>query len=432
MESQLNDSGRETQATAQDVSSRAFGLPVEKPESVGMSAEKLAEIRPLMQSFVDKEKVAGLVTAVARDGKVVHFEAIGNMDVERGKAMLPDTIFRMYSMTKPITAAAIMMLVEEGKVRVSDPVSKYIPEFVDFKVLVENEDQSTRLEPAERPMTIKHLLMHTSGLTYNFIIGPVGKLYAENGLDGTRELDLSLEEFAIRAASFPLVAHPGTEWNYSISMDILGRVAEVVTGQRYGEFLAERIFNPLGMKDSGFHVPAEKAERFAANYRRNEETGNRELEDDPESSPYLKVPGLDSGGGGMVGTAADYLRFAQMLVNGGELDGTRVLSKASVDEMTTNHMGPEFGLAPLASIIPVGAKGVGFGYCGSVVMEGEEGTAFGSSGVYSWAGAASTDFWIDRSQKLVGMVLTQVMPSGRYPTRRVMHNATSDAIVERY
>ena len=408
------------------------GLPFANPESVGMSSGKLREIRPLMQSFVDKEKVAGLVTAVARDGKVVHFEAIGSMDVERNRPMQADTIFRMYSMTKPVTAAAIMILVEEGKVQISDPVSKYIPEFQDLEVHIENQDGSTRLVPAERPITIKHLMMHTSGLTYAFIEGPVGKLYAENGLEGTREMNLSLKEFSERAASFPLLAQPGTEWNYSISMDILGRIAEVATGERYGDFLTERIFKPLGMKDSGFHVPAKDADRLAANYRRNEDTGNRDLEDDPVTSTYLQVPSLNSGGGGMVATAADYLRFAQMLINGGELDGVRILGEASVNEMTTNHFGPEFGLSPLASIIPVGARGVGFGYCGSVVMNTDEGTSFGSTGEYSWAGAASTDFWIDQKQELVGMVLTQVMPSGRYPTRRVMHDATTDAIVDRY
>lgn len=432
MDSKRTIARPQTGSSAPDSPSGTFGLPTEKPESVGMSSAKLAEIKSKMQSFVDRKKVAGLVTAVARNGNVVHFEAIGSMDVERDKAMQTDTIFRMYSMTKPVTGAAVMIMVEEGKIDVSDPVSKYIPDFADMEVHIENEDGSTRLVPADRPMTIKHLLMHTSGLTYAFVIGPVGKLYSKNGLDGAREGSLSLKEFAEKAASFPLMAHPGTEWNYSISMDILGRVVEVVSGRRFGDFLAERIFKPLDMKDSGFHVPTEKLERFAANYMRNEETGNMDLADDPEESPYLKVPSLDSGGGGMVGTAADYLRFAQMLVNGGELDGVRVLSDASVDEMTTNHFGPEFGTAPLTTIIPVGAEGVGFGYCGAVVMEGAEGTAFGSSGQYSWAGAASTDFWIDQDQKLVGIVLTQLLPSGRYPTRRVMHRATYEAVLKRY
>lgn len=397
-----------------------------------MSSEKLAAIKTKLQSFIDRKKVCGFVTAVAREGKVVHFEAFGSMDVERNKAMEPGTIFRMYSMTKPITGVAVMILVEEGKIAVSDPVSKYIPEFAEMEVLVENDDGSTRIVPADRPMTIKHLLMHTSGLTYGFSEGAVAKLYVEEGLDSDRGRALTLEAFAKKAASLPLMAHPGTEWNYSISMDILGRVVEVVSGQRFGEFLQERIFKPLGMKDSGFHVPAEKVDRFAANYTRNEKTGNMDLADDPAKSPYLKVPGHDSGGGGMVGTGADYLRFAQMLLNGGELDGVRILSEDRVDEMTTNHFGPEFGDTPLSKMYPVGMDGVGFGYCGSVVMEGFEGTLFGSSGQYSWGGAASTDFWIDPAQKLVGIVLTQLLPSGRYPTKMTMNNATYDALVDRY
>jgi len=413
-------------------SAAAYGLPTASAESMGMSEERLSDIRTEIQSFVDKGKVAGLITAVARDGKVVHFETIGSMDVERDKAMRADAIFRMYSMTKPLTGVAIMMLVEEGKLDVSDPVSKYIPEFADMEVLVVEDDGSTRKVPAERAITIKHLLMHTAGLSYAFIIGPVGKLYANGGLGATRDGNLTLEEFAAKAAAFPLMAQPGTEWNYSIAMDILGRVAEVISGQRFGAFMEARIFGPLGMSDSGFHVPAEKLKRFAANYQRNEETGQRELADDPETSPYLNVPDMDSGGGGMVGTAGDYLRFAQMLLNGGELDGVRVLKEESVAEMTRNHFGPEFGEAPLAAIVPVGAEGVGFGYCGAVPMEGARGSGFVGSGQYSWAGAASTDFWIDKEQKLVGMVLTQVMPGGRYPTRRVMYNATYRAIKERY
>lgn len=414
------------------VAQGAFGLPKAEPESQGMSSEKLAEIKTQLQPFIDDGKVPGFVTVVARNGKVVHFEAFGKMDVERDKAMRPDTIFRLYSMTKPITGVAVMILVEEGKVAVSDPVSKYIPEFAETEVLVE-EDGETRLVPANREVTIFDLLTHTSGLTYGRRGGKgIGKFYAEKGVNSDGSSGLSLEEFGKRAGSVPLLVQPGTQFNYGISIDVLGRVVEVASGQRFGDFLRERVFGPLGMKDSGFQVPAAQVERFAANYAPNRAKDGMRLVDDPEKSRYLKEPSLDSGGGGMVGTAADYLRFSQMLVNGGELDGVRVLSEASVREMTSDHLGPEFGNAPLSTLFPLGMNGVGFGYCGAVVRDDVEQSAFGGGGQYSWGGAASTDFWIDSRQKLVGMVLTQLLPSGTYPTRMVMNNAVYEAVVESY
>jgi CubicO group peptidase (beta-lactamase class C family) len=426
--------------TAPAFSNDDYGQPTAEPESVGMSTEKLGAIKANLQPLIDENKVPGFVTVVARKGKIVHSEAFGSMDVERKKAMRPDTIFRMYSMTKPITGVAVMILVQEGKIAVSDPLSKYIPEFAEMKVFVQNEGRASNTVPADKPITIEHLLTHTSGLTYGFFANPVANLYTVGGVDSD---GLTLEEFAKKAAAQPLLAQPGTQWNYSIAMDVLGRVVEVVSGQRYGDFLQQRIFAPLGMTDSGFHVPKEKVARFAANYAPNPQAGGMVLFDDPAESNYLKVPSQDSGGGGMVGTAADYLRFAQMLLNGGELDGVRILSEESVQEMTRDHLGAEFGDAPLATLPQAfGADlppeviraftGIGFGYCGSVVRDGAGSTAFGTPGQYSWAGAASTDFWIDRRQKLAGLVLTQLMTGGNSPTRMIMKNATYEALVERY
>jgi len=378
------------------------------------------------------------------------------MDVERKKAMRPDTIFRLASMTKPITGAAVMILVQEGKIAVSDPLSKYIPEFAEMEVLVQNEEGVLSTVPADKPITIEHLLTHTSGLTLGAFPNAVAELYVAAGLGisaeqfaalrgsgvigddavgsysqlqdmpGQRAGGLTLEEFVKKVAEQPLLVHPGTQWNYSIATDVLGRVVEVVSGQRYGDFLAERIFTPLGMKDAGFHVPEEKVARFAANYA--PQAAGMILTDDPTKSSYLKVPSHDSGAGGMLGTAADYLRFAQMLINGGELDGVRILSEESVEKMTSDRLGPEFGDAPLATVLqaygvpPAEAvlafQGIGFGYGGSVVRDEAGNTVFGTPGHYSWGGSWGTDFWIDRPQRIVGLA--------------IMNDATYEALVERY
>ena len=403
-----------------------LGLPNADPASVGMSEDALAEIPAKLTPYIERGMVPGFVTVVAREGKVVHFEAFGQRDVERGKPMTKDTIFRMYSMTKPITGVAVMILVDEGKLRVSDPVSKFIPEFAESKVLVMGKGSSTELVPARTPTTIQHLLTHTSGLTYGR--NPkVKDAYKELGLRMPHESTLTLAEFARHAAKAPLVCEPGSAWHYGISIDVLGRVIEVASGKPFDEFLEARIFKPLGMKDTGFMVPPDKADRFAANYKLTKSFG-MELLDDPESSPFLEKSGLPSGGGGTVGTAADYLRFAQMILNGGELDGVRIVSKEAIAELTKNQLPASLGDNPLSSALPLLSQGVGFGYAGAVVMDGYNQTLFGSAGTYTWGGLASTDFWIDFKHELIGMVLTQLTPSGTCPTRAIMLRATNAAI----
>jgi CubicO group peptidase (beta-lactamase class C family) len=393
-----------------------------------MSADALAALPAKFAPLIDDGKVPGFVTVVAREGKVVDFEAFGQRDVERGKPMTKDTIFRMYSMTKPFTGVAIMILVDEEKLSVSDSVSKFIPEFADSQVVVKGDDGATELVPARTPMTIQHLLTHTSGLTYGKE-PEVEAFYTEYEVRTGRESGLTLEEFAKRAAKVPLICEPGSAWHYGISMDVLGRIVEVAAEQPFDEFLEARIFKPLGMKDTGFAVPPGDVDRLAANYKRKKKEGMR-LIDDPQESSYLKKPSLPSGGGGTVGTASDYLRFAQMILNGGELDGVRIVSEESIAELTRQQLPPELGDAPLASMLPLMSQGVGFGYAGAVVMEGHDRTPFGSAGTYSWGGMASTDFWIDFKQELIGMVLTQLMPTGAYPTRFIMMQATNAAIVE--
>ncbi len=388
----------------------ASGLPKAAAESVGMSTERLARIAPVMQEYVDAEKVPGVISMVARKGKLVHFESVGHMDMENQVAMGPDTILRMYSQSKPVTAAAVMILYEEGKFLLTDPVSDYLPALKDLRVLV---DHGTT-EPA-RPMNIKHLLTHTSGLSYSFMPGTVGKMYEEAGLLGSDDGTpiTSLEEYVEKLGEMPLVAQPGTLWHYSIGMDVLGRLVEVWSGQPFDEFLEERIFAPLGMGDTAFYVKEGQGDRLANNYAWNPESNSLVLFDERSQSRFHKKPNLPMGGSGLVSTASDYLRFAQMLVNGGELDGVRVLSRKSVELMTADHLGPEYGPAPVNLGGTVGeeqgARGLGFGFSGSVVTDPAHTHSLGSVGSYSWGGAAYTNFWIDPQEELVGMVLTQVM-----------------------
>lgn len=402
-----------------------LGLPQADPASVGMAQEKLDAIPKSLNMFVARKQLPGFVSAVAKDGKLVHFSAIGKRDVERDLPMENDTIFRMYSMTKPVTGAAVMILIDEGKISVDDPVSKYIPEFAELKVMETAEDGSTKIVPAKTVMTIKHLLTHTSGLSYGIFDPSVAKYYTEADVMNP---DITLEEFAKRAATLPLVANPGEKWTYSIAMDVLGRVVEVVSGQRFGDFLQARIFGPLKMVDSGFYVPEEKWDRFAANYGPTAKKDGMTLIDDPATSAFRKLPGNDSGGGGMVGTVSDYLRFAQMLVNGGELDGVRILSEEIVEEMTSNQLPESLGKDPLGDMLPLNSEGIGFGYTGAAIMDGYTNTLFGSEGHYAWGGYASTDFWIDKKHKIAGVICTQLIPTGTYPQRVLFQNLVYGAM----
>ena len=412
---------------------------------VGMSPERLERIAPAMQRYVDANQLPGVVTLVARRGQIVHFEAVGNRDVGRGKPMTQDTIFRLYSQTKPVTGAAVMILYEEGHFVLTDLVSQYLPEFADMKVYVDGD-----LEPAG-DITIQHLLAHTSGLTYEFFPTPVGQLYrdANLGPTGTESPYRDLAEWTEALAKLPLVAQPGTDWNYSVGMDVLGRLVEVVSGMSFRSFLKERILDPLAMVDTDFYVPAAKRERFAANYS-PAPTGEIVMVDDPEASPYLELPKIEAGGGGLVGTAADYFRFAQMLANGGELDGVRILGPRTVDLMMSKHLNPEIRPDALTSLLryfparltesgtleptrrgdAARSWGIGFGLTGFVVTEpGLTGIPM-SEGTFSWGGAASTHFWVDREEELVGIVLTQLLPDGTYPMRELMQQLTYQAIID--
>ncbi len=413
----------------------ASSVELIKPESVGMSSERLDRINDGMKKLIKENKIPGAVTLVARRGKVVHFEASGLRDVERGLPMEKDTIFRLYSQSKPVTGAAIMILFEEGHFLLTDPISKYLPEFSNMKVYLGGSGNKMRTEPA-KPITIHQLLTHTSGLSYPFFQSPVSKMYAEKGIVASNSegpTQKNLKEWSEQLVQVPLVAQPGTQWNYGLSMDVLGRLVEVISGKSFGEFLQTRIFGPLNMKDTGFYVPGNKLERFAANYTPALK-GGMQLLDDPATSPYRKAPALEMGGSGLVGTVGDYLKFAQMLANKGEYNGVRILGKKTVEFMTSNHLTPGFPDDPLSSLFGMmgsgRAWGVGFGITGSVVTNPATAGLPVSKGTYSWGGAATTHFWVDHEEELVGLVHTQLLPDGTYPVIQLMQVLTYQALVD--
>ncbi|NQU25365.1 MAG: beta-lactamase family protein [Candidatus Nealsonbacteria bacterium] len=399
-------------------------LPTATPQQVGLSAEGLERVGPVVQKFIDDEQVAGAVTIVARRGKVAQFEAYGMMDIDTKKPMQKDTIFRIYSMSKPITSVAVMMLYEEGKLKLDDPASKFLPELKGLKVAEDpGADEITKVAP-KREMTVRDLLRHTSGLTYGlFGNTAVDKLYRQAGVAGRG--DGNLQEFVEKLGKIPLVYQPGAKWNYSVSTDVLGRLVEVVSGRPFDKFLAERIFRPLGMEDTGFYVPADKLDRFATNYG-PKLTGGLTVRDAPATSRFAKAPKFFSGGGGLVSTAADYMRFCLMLSGKGQFAGKRLLKTETVELMTRNHLPKE--VMPIA-FGPAKRLGVGFGLGFSVRVRQTVWESASRVGEYGWGGAASTHFWISPRDELVVVALTQYMPfSDR--VERAVKPVVYEAIVE--
>ena len=393
------------------------GLPLTGPDAAGMSQRELDRIGPAMQAYVDDGRLAGVMTMVARRGQVVHWDAVGMRDLDAGDPLERDDIFRIFSMTKPVTSTAIMMLVEEGRVALDDPLSKFVPEFADVEVL---NDAGERV-PADTPITVQHLLTHTSGLTYGFFgNSPVDQLYREAGTFVTAP---SLEAFATGIAELPLLAHPGDVWNYSVSTDILGRIVEVASGQPFDVFLQERIFDPLGMEDTAFQVAPEKLHRFSGNYATVD--GALRMTDSPVDGQYTRPPGWLSGGGGLTSTASDYIRFAQMLLNGGELDGVEILSSSTIASMRTNHL--DESMIPIAVgnyLSPAYGFGLGF----AVVVDEDASPEPDNNGVHRWAGAANTFFWLDPTEQLVGMVWMQYGEFAAYEIEREFQTIVYEAI----
>jgi CubicO group peptidase (beta-lactamase class C family) len=400
-----------------------------RPEDVGLSAARLAKVDGWMRRLVEDGKLAGVSTMVARRGRVVQALCHGKADLARGTAMAPDTIVRIYSMTKPLTSVAIMMLYEEGRFQLDDPITRFLPCFANMRVFTGGSRGKYESVPAMRDITFRDLLTHTSGLTYGFMDAThVDAMYRAGGVD-FQTSDASLEAVVELAAALPLLAQPGDAWNYSIATDVLGHLVAVISGQEFGAFLHERVIAPLGMIDTAFHVAPEKQARFAANYGRGAD-GALSLIDDPATSRYLKPRKISSGGGGLVGTAADYMRFCQMMLNKGELDGVRLLGRKTVELMMSNHLRGDMAAMGQARFSESSYEGVGFGLGFSVMLDPAKAQIVGTPGECAWGGAASTAFWIDPAEDLAVVMLTQLMPSSTYPIRRELRALTYQAIID--
>ena len=415
-------------------------VPIGKPEEVGFSSERLQRINQVIQRAIDAKQIAGAVTVVARRGKVAHFEAQGMMDLEAKTPMRKDAIFRMASMSKPVTGVAIMMLLEEGKVRLNDPVSRFIPEFKDTKVAIAQPapapaaapastapgatapagrgragrgavPQEITLVPATRAITVRDLLTHTSGLES----GGAGS--REGGRIAPRDTKSNLAEYIPKLGGVPLDFQPGTEWRYSAlaGMETLGRIVEVASGLTFDQFLKQRIFDPLGMKDTGFFPTDDKLSRVATQYGRQD--GALQREDTPS---WLATKTLFSGGGGLWSTPEDYLQFAQMLVNGGQLNGKRLLSPRTVDLMSSNHLGDLYAKG--------GRSGMGWGLSVEVVVDPVAANRRTSAGSFGWDGAFGTHFWVDRKEQITGILLIQQGVQSQL--NRDFENAVMQAIVD--
>jgi CubicO group peptidase (beta-lactamase class C family) len=383
------------------------------PETVGMSANRLANIRTVMSKHVANKQIPGASGLIARQGKIAYQETWGMADIEAGLPMKMDTIHRIYSMSKPITTTALMMLYEEGKFQLNEPVAKYLPEFAKMQVAIEEKDPQTgqpvmKTRPARNPITIRDLMRHTAGLTY----GVFGDTVVDREYRKVKILgELNLKDFVTDLAKIPLQYEPGTRWHYSVSVDVQGRLIEVLSGKPFDQFLQERIFTPLEMNDTGFVVPASKKDRMAKLYTLTKEgqlqpslicsTSQECIEKFPNAAPStFQSLGMQSGGGGLTSTAYDYLRFCQMLLDNGQYNGKRLLSRKTVQLMSSDHLGTIPGMGP----------GTGFGLGFAVSKAPGEAGVMGSPGEFNWGGAAGTKFWIDPQEQLIGIFMIQILP----------------------
>jgi len=415
-----------------------------KPETVGMSSARLTQLDQVMKRrYVDGGYLPGMLTQVYRKGHLVHTGICGHMDLERGKPMREDAIFRIYSMSKPITAVALMMLVEEGLIGLDDIVHSHIPEWKNLGVyssgmpsLLPDAPPSFLTTPVQRAMKVVDLATHTSGLTYGFMMRSAVDAAYRKAKVVDRETPDGLQGMVAQLAQIPLDFSPGTAWNYSVSIDVLGYLVEKLSGMSFGEFLRTRLFDPLGMKDTAFYVPSDDIERFTSCYQPETQGSGLRLQDDGRESTYAKPPMLESGGGGLVSTAHDYLRFCRMMLNGGTLDGVQILSPKTVALFSLNYLPDAREIADMAlpgMFSESGYAGVGFSLGCGVNVNVAKTRLPGSLGEYFWGGAAATAFWIDPKEELTVVFMTQVIGSpARLTLRRDLRTLVYSAMTESF
>jgi CubicO group peptidase (beta-lactamase class C family) len=403
---------------------------------VGLDSERLERIDAHFAGYVADGRLPGWLLTVRRHGRLAHVARCGSRDLEAGLPVTDDTVWRIYSMTKPVTSVAAMILYEEGRLALTDPVSSFIPSFGGVRVYAGGSDLKQVTVPAAEPVRVWHLLTHTAGLTYGFHrVHPVDALYRTAGFEWSAPPGVDLAQACDLWAGFPLLFQPGTEWNYSVATDVLGRVVEVASGQRLDEFFADRILGPLGMTDTAFWAGPQAASRLAALYRPGSDGKATRL--DALGQAFLKEPGILGGGGGLVSTAADYDRLTQMLLHrpdspAGELDGVRLLSPRTVGYMARNHLPGGVDLEtfgrPLFAEAPFRAVGFGLGF--AVLLDPVPGKVVGSAGEISWGGAASTSFWVDQEADLTVSFFTQLLPSSTYPIRAQLRQLVYQALTD--
>ena len=411
-----------------------MAIEVVDPAEAGLSAERLKRIPAYFEGYIQKQKLPCCAALVARGGQVAHLSFQGATEMGGKRPVDEQTIYRIYSMTKPVTSVAAMMLFEEGLLRLDHEVHRYIPEFQDVMVLDGGTADAPKLRKPDRPMMVRDLFLHTSGLTYSFLQqGVADEIYRKRKIEHIGWQGGDLKSFCEALAAAPLAFSPGDRWNYSNSTDVLGRVVEVASGMSLDEFFRKRIFGPLGMKDTFFSVPEDKIERLMACYARNPNTGVI-TQSDPGggASSYAKPPNVLSGGGGLASTIGDYFRFCLMLASGGELNGVRILSPKTLEFMTMNHLPGGKTLKDMGdkTFSESRMDGSGFGLGWAVTTDVVATTQPGSVGTFSWGGMASTFFWIDPVEDIIAIQMTQLMPSGAYPIRPQLQQLVYAAIEE--
>ncbi|MCU1497084.1 MAG: hypothetical protein JWM47_1037 [Acidimicrobiales bacterium] len=402
-----------------------------EPGEVGFDAARLARIDTAFRRYVDDGRLPGWLIAITRHGKLAHLSTCGHRDMEAGLPIEVDTLFRIYSMTKPITSVAAMMLYEEGAFSLKDPISEWLPEFADMRVYTGGGSDAIETEAATEPIRVWHLLTHTAGLTYGFHRAhPVDGAYRDAGYDLGAPKGATLADACAAWAGLPLLFQPGSEWNYSVATDVLGRLVEVVSGQSLDAFFAERILGPLAMGETGFSVAQAERDRLAALYVPG--AGRKAMRFDEIGPVPHTTPAFLSGGGGLVSTAADYLRFAEMLRRGGELDGVRLLSSRTLAYMTTNQLPGGVDLEQFGRQLfsETTYDGVGFGLGFAVTHDAVKNRVLASVGEYTWGGAASTSFWVDPVEDITAVFLTQLLPSSTWPIRSQLKPLVLQALVD--